>query len=135
MPRDDHSSDAEAGRAFHAPPAIPTEVRCLRCGEEYESYLIEYRVDPRGPRGRPWGYWACPTPGCDGKGFGFDLLPIDFDDVGEDGARAWDDGGDEDECDGDEAFSTSADDGPRLPDGRAPRFTFDEEFNEDDIPF
>ena len=27
--------------------------------------------------GRKHGFWCCPTPGCDGKGFGFDILPTD----------------------------------------------------------
>ncbi len=57
------------------PPDIPTEVCCLHCGREYESYLIywqEEQVD-----GKPMRFWCCPTPGCDGKGFGFDILPTD----------------------------------------------------------
>jgi hypothetical protein len=59
-----------------APPAIPTEVGCLHCGEEYESYLIEWRVKTSSD-GKEQGFWCCPTPGCDGRGFGFDLLPLD----------------------------------------------------------
>jgi len=23
------------------------------------------------------GFWCCPIPGCDGIGFGFDILPVD----------------------------------------------------------
>ncbi len=57
------------------PPAVPVEVRCLHCGQEYESYLIHWEefdlTDGR------HGFWCCPTPGCDGKGFGFDILPTD----------------------------------------------------------
>jgi hypothetical protein len=60
---------------FH-PPAIPTQVECLHCGKEYESYLIEWRVET-GPDGKQQGFWCCPTPGCDGCGFGFDILPTD----------------------------------------------------------
>lgn len=58
-----------------APPAVATEVRCLHCGETYESYLIrwEERETERGIR----GFWVCPIPGCDGAGFGFDILPTD----------------------------------------------------------
>jgi hypothetical protein len=58
------------------PPAIPTLVGCLHCGQEYDSYLIEWRVD-RDAKGRSRGFWCCPTPGCGGMGFGFDILPVD----------------------------------------------------------
>ena len=58
------------------PPAIPTEVGCLHCGEEYDSYLIEWRVETLAD-GSQRGFWCCPTPGCDGAGFGFDILPTD----------------------------------------------------------
>jgi hypothetical protein len=66
------------------PPAIPTEVCCLHCGREYESYLIEWRVK-RCHDGQRHGFWCCPTPGCDGAGFGFDLFPTDPEYIGEDG--------------------------------------------------
>jgi len=58
------------------PPEIPTEVRCLHCGEEYDSYRIEWREET-GDDGRVQGFWCCPTPGCGGMGFGFDILPTD----------------------------------------------------------
>jgi len=58
------------------PPEIPTLVGCLHCGQEYESYLIEWRVS-KGFDGKPHGCWCCPTEGCDGIGFGFDILPVD----------------------------------------------------------
>lgn len=58
------------------PPAIPTEVGCLHCQQEYESYLIEWRVFVEGD-GKEHGFWCCPTSGCDGKGFGFDIFPTD----------------------------------------------------------
>ena len=60
------------------PPAVPTEVHCLHCDRDYESYLIEWREEP-GDDGRTQGFWCCPTPGCDGRGFGFDILPTDPD--------------------------------------------------------
>ena len=72
------------------PPTISTLVGCLHCGEEYESYQIVWRD----------GFWRCPIQGCDGAGFGFDILPIDQDYVGEDGERMWV-GGDDDEEDED----------------------------------
>jgi hypothetical protein len=58
------------------PPTIPTLVGCLHCGQEYESYRIEWRVE-RGADGRPHGFWCCPIPGCGGIGFGCDILPVD----------------------------------------------------------
>lgn len=72
------------------PPAIPTQVGCLHCGQEYESYLIEWRVEPDAD-GRPHGFWCCPTPGCGGRGFGFDILPTDPDYQDEHGDRIWTD--------------------------------------------
>ena len=60
---------------FH-PPVIPTLVACLHCGQEYDSYKMEWRIERDG-EGRPHGFWCCPVPGCDGKGFGFDILPTD----------------------------------------------------------
>ena len=58
------------------PPETPTEVSCLHCGETYDSYLIEWRIE-EDAEGKPHGFWCCPTPGCDGKGFGFDIFPTD----------------------------------------------------------
>ncbi len=78
------------------PPAIPTEVWCLHCGREYESYLIEWHEKVDG-RGEVQGFWCCPTPGCGGKGFGFDIFPTDPEYRGEDGEPMWfDDDSDED---------------------------------------
>lgn len=58
------------------PPDIPVLVGCLHCGQEYDSYRIEWRV-LRDADGRPHGFWCCPVSGCDGCGFGFDILPLD----------------------------------------------------------
>lgn len=63
------------GDPFH-PPEVPTEVSCLHCGEVYDSYLIEWRVETDAG-GKQHGFWCCPTPGCGGMGFGFDILPTD----------------------------------------------------------
>lgn len=67
-----------AGDPF-APPKDVTEVFCLHCGQEYESWQIQWREDSSYSSG---GHWCCPTPECDGHGFGFDILPTD---------RAWQD--------------------------------------------
>ena len=83
------------------PPAIPTEVHCIHCGHEYESYLIEWRT-MRDERGREMGFWCCPVEGCDGAGFGFDILPTDPEYIGEDGQPMFcfdDDEWDEEELD------------------------------------
>jgi len=69
------------------PPAIPTEVHCLHCNEEYESYLIKWV--PHDEKNSEEGFWCCPTPGCDGKGFGFDIFPTDPDWIDENGERMW----------------------------------------------
>jgi hypothetical protein len=57
------------------PPAENTTVGCLHCGQEYDSYRIEWRVEDTA--NGPHGFWCCPIPGCDGRGFGFDILPTD----------------------------------------------------------
>jgi len=87
------------------PPAAPTEVHCLHCGKEYESYLIEWRIET-GADGAPCGFWCCPTPGCDGRGFGFDILPTDPRYRDERGGWVWDDedGNGDDEYDEDDDF-------------------------------
>jgi hypothetical protein len=78
------------------PPAISTIVHCLHCGEEYDSYRIEWRVKPDG-QGGSHGFWCCPVEGCDGKGFGFDIFPIDPEYRDENGEKMWmDDVGGED---------------------------------------
>lgn len=68
---------------FH-PPSIPTLVGCLHCGKEYDSYLIEWRESTDSDEKRR-GYWCCPTPGCGGAGFGFDIFPLDSEYVDPDG--------------------------------------------------
>ena len=80
------------------PPDVPTEVSCLHCQQEYESYLIQWvqeTVD-----GKMQGFWCCPTPDCDGKGFGFDIFPTDPDWCDENGQHMWADD-DDDESDED----------------------------------
>jgi hypothetical protein len=54
------------------PPTLPTLVKCHRCGQEYESSRIEERLD--GDADRP--QWCCPIVGCNGRGFGFNILPV-----------------------------------------------------------
>jgi hypothetical protein len=72
------------------PPAVSTLVAGLHCGQEYDSYQIEWRIE-RGADGRPHGFWCCPVAGCDGKGFGFDILPVDPEYRDERGGWVYDD--------------------------------------------
>ncbi len=58
------------------PPATSILVACVHCGEEYESYRIEWRIETDAG-GKRHGFWCCPIEGCDGKGFGFDIFPVD----------------------------------------------------------
>lgn len=70
------------------PPTIPTQVFCLHCRQEYDSYLIEWRIETTAD-GSPQGFWCCPMPGCDGRGFGFDIFPTDPDYRDENGEPMW----------------------------------------------
>jgi hypothetical protein len=96
---------------FH-PPEISIEVECIHCGKQYDSYLIEWR-ESTSPEGVLQGFWCCPTPGCDGLGFGFDILPTDphyqderggwiHDDEEEEDEEEWEEGEEEDWGEADE---------------------------------
>jgi hypothetical protein len=105
MPRDADSDPFK-------PPAIPTEVGCLHCGKTFESYLIEWRIST-GADGKERGFWCCPTPGCDGRGFGFDLLPTDpeyRDENGESFFTDDEDGDSDDDSDEFDLFDDDSDD-------------------------
>jgi hypothetical protein len=98
------------------PPDIPTLVGCLHCGQEYDSYRIEWRIE-QDADGRPHGFWCCPISGCDGRGFGFDILPIDPNYQDERGGWITDAGEEEDEesLDGDEPRTDEAPPDPDDP--------------------
>ena len=105
---------------FH-PPEISTLVGCLHCGLEYDSYQIEWRIQTN-VDSKPHGFWCCPTPGCGGMGFGFDILPVDPDYQDERGGWVHDDDDTEDaEPDSATPFESerperqSPDDDERLP--------------------
>ncbi len=132
----------------YGPPAIPTEVRCLHCDQEYQSYLIEW-VE-RVADGKVSGLWRCPTPGCSGGGFGIDILPTDPDYVGEDGEPLWTFDDDEDPGDLDEVddlvdldeldwmaeldgFARRPDVEPEI-DGSSPRTDDDDAVDKDNAP-
>ena len=81
------------------PPEVPVEVECLHCGQQYQSHLIEWRIETDAD-GNLHGFWCCPTPGCGGMGFGFDILPTDPNYRGEHGGWVQcDDDYDEDDYD------------------------------------
>ncbi len=80
------------------PPAVPTEVGCLHCHQTYASDLIEWRIETTHD-GQRHGFWCCPVPGCDGRGFGFDLLPTDPTYRDERGGWVFTDDEDEDDLD------------------------------------
>jgi len=89
------------------PPDVPIEVHCIHCGREYDSYLIWW--DEEIVDGKRDGFWRCPTPGCGGAGFGFDIWPTDPDYVdprtGEKMCCSFDEDDDEAYDEGDEAFT------------------------------
>jgi hypothetical protein len=58
-----------------APPEESIEVSCLHCGQVYQSDMIRWADEVID--GRKMGFWRCPTPDCDGAGFGFDIFPTD----------------------------------------------------------
>ena len=124
---DDRHCDPESD--CFKPPAIPTEVHCLHCHEEYDSYLIHW-VEETDSKGRKRGFWRCPTPGCGGAGFGFDIFPTDPEWVGEDGEPLWcsDEGEDDEE---DILEYIYCDDAPRFIDPWS-QPTSDAEFFEDE---
>jgi hypothetical protein len=94
----DHDSLNPANDPF-GPPTISTVVHCIHCGEEYDSYKIEWRIECDAD-GTQHGFWCCPMPGCDGKGFGFDIFPVDPDYRDENGELMW--SGDEEDDDEDD---------------------------------
>jgi hypothetical protein len=94
------------------PPEISIEVECLHCGETYDSYLIEWRVETDAD-GEQHGFWCCPTPDCGGRGFGFDIFPTDPEYQDERGGWVW--------CDDEESEEFDEDDLDEefFPDGSA----------------
>lgn len=81
-----------------APPEMSTEVCCIHCGETYDSWQIEWRV-LADSTGKERGFWCCPMPGCDGMGFGFDILPTDPHYQDEHGGWVYDDDSEEEDDD------------------------------------
>jgi hypothetical protein len=124
------------GDPFH-PPAIPIEVGCLHCGQTYESYLIEWRIETCSD-GSQHGFWCCPTPGCGGRGFGCDIFPTDPDWVDEEGNKIWfsdDEEDDESDEDFDEEPLAGFEEAPEKPPPSTNGKQKPPEIGEEDIPF
>ncbi len=104
------------------PPDVACTVHCIHCDNEYSSDRIEWRK----AEGATIGFWCCPMEGCNGRGFGFDIFPVDPDICaqhgihvhscdGDEGEGEWED---DEDCDGD------CDNCPRLdPDQEGPLCT------------
>jgi hypothetical protein len=107
------------------PPAIPTLVGCLHCQQEYESFLIEWRVE-KCADGKDHGFWCCPTPDCGGRGFGFDIFPVDPNYRDENGNLMWCSDEGEDELTEEELAELDGTD-PDVPPGERPP--------DEDLPF
>ena len=67
------------------PPDVACQVRCLHCGQEYSSDTIVWRIEGG------QGFWCCPIDGCGGRGYQFDMHPLD--------SLLWSDDEDDDEDD------------------------------------
>ena len=57
------------------PPSIPTEVQCTYCRREFDSWKMEWHEEYCD--GEIQGFWCCPTDGCGGRGFGFNIWPTE----------------------------------------------------------
>jgi hypothetical protein len=91
-----------AGDPF-GPPALSTLVACLHCGQDYDSYRIEWRIETDAD-GKLHGFWCCPIAGCGGMGFGFDIFPVDPEYRDEHGELMWVSDDEDEDADGDELF-------------------------------
>jgi len=108
------------------PPDIPVKVFCLHCRRNYDSSLIRWVVDRDCPSG---GYWACPTEGCDGKGFTFDIWPADPQGADQTIGFAFVD----DEPEADDASDPLLDDHEQLSDTDASAIGIAQEWTEDQL--
>lgn len=76
--RPEPEADEREKRDPFGPPAVPCECFCLHCRRTFMSDRIWFqRVN--GARDGFAGFWMCPTPNCSGKGFTFDIFPVDPD--------------------------------------------------------
>jgi len=102
-PRDERQHDDPFG-----PPKIPCECYCLHCRRAFLSSEIWFQRITNAEPGKLDGFWMCPTPNCDGKGFTFDIFPTDPDHPANEGwSYDEDDGEDNDDEEWDEEFDAA----------------------------
>ena len=84
----------EASEDPFRPPRQPCDVFCLHCGKQYSSDKMQWKHHD----GK--GAWCCPTHGCDGVGFQFDIFPLtEMGGQSGQGPSQYDDAGQENELD------------------------------------
>ena len=93
LSRGDRRDEREHDDPF-GPPKVPCECYCLHCRRTFLSSEIWFQRITNAEPGKLDGFWMCPTPNCDCKGFTFDIFPTDPDHPANEG---WYDGEDEDE--------------------------------------
>jgi hypothetical protein len=101
-PRDERVADD-----CFAPPKIACECYCLHCQRTFMSGEIWLQRVRNAQPGRLDGFWMCPTPNCDGKGFTFDIFPTDPDHPANEGWH-YDDEDDDEAWEDEEAWEESA---------------------------
>ncbi|MEA2710762.1 MAG: hypothetical protein QOF78_3363 [Phycisphaerales bacterium] len=136
--RDEREHDDPFG-----PPKIACECYCLHCRRIFMSSEIWFQRIKNAQHGKLDGFWMCPTPNCDGKGFSFDIFPTDPAHPANEGWSGDDDDEDRDDDDdadwGEEEFERATS-GPAGGDEHEPEYDpseskwkqLDEEFGEED---
>ena len=76
--RPEGAGDEQEKRDPFGPPEVPCECFCLHCRRTFMSDQIWFQK-VKGARDGFEGFWMCPTPNCSGKGFTFDIFPVDPD--------------------------------------------------------
>jgi hypothetical protein len=86
-------SESGPSKDFCRPPKVSAEVECIHCGQVYSSSQIRWESGSVSNPDR--GFWRCPTAGCDGAGFLFDIWPTDPNYRDVDGNKVFFDGSEE----------------------------------------
>ncbi len=107
------------------PPTISVMVHCIHCHKEFDSYRIHWVEEEF--EGQSQGFWCCPMPGCDGKGFGFDIFPVDPEYRDEDGQLMWCDDDEGELAEDDDEFDLTVDDIVDWGTSRMPETQVDDE--------
>jgi hypothetical protein len=94
-----------------SPPRIACECYCLHCQRTFMSTGIWFQRVKNATPGQFDGFWMCPTPNCDGKGFTFDIFPTDPDHPANEGWH-YDDEDEDEAWDEEEEWDESADSSP-----------------------